>query len=189
MSLSEMEGVVWGVEGRMEEVISRFEEEAKKMRVGRVSPSLLDCVRVESYGEKMAINQLGTVSILDGRTIGIEPWDKKNLKEIERGINKAGLGVTCNHDGNMLCVRLPVLTEEGRKAKIKLLRVEWEKSKVSIRNIRREVNDRLKKLKKEKELSEDEEKKGGQSIQKLTDEYIKKLTQQLEKKEKEIIEI
>ena len=189
MSFAEMKGMIEGGKKKMEEVISRFEEEMKKMRVGRASPSLLDRVRVEIYGERMAINQLGTVSIVDGRTIGIEPWDKKNLKEIERGINKAELGVTCNHDGNMLCVRLPVLTEEGRKEKIKLLRGEWEKSKVSIRNVRREVNDQLKRLKKGKELSEDEEKKGGQSIQKLTDEYIKKLTWHLEKKEKEIIEI
>jgi len=169
--------------------ISNFVEQLKKMRTGRPSVNILDNVIVDYYGSPTPLNQTASLSVQDGRTIVIQPWDKTMLKNIEKAIFKAELGLTPSSDGNVIRINVPPLTEETRKEIVKEVKNIAEQVRVAIRNLRRDSNEAIKKLLKDKQITEDQEKHGLDEIQKLTDNYIKEINTICEKKEKEILEI
>uniref|UniRef100_A0A7V3RG42 Ribosome-recycling factor n=1 Tax=candidate division WOR-3 bacterium TaxID=2052148 RepID=A0A7V3RG42_UNCW3 len=174
---------------KMEKSLNLLNQEFAKIRTGRATPALLDGVKVEYYDTVLPLNQVASISIPEPRLIVIQPWDKQALSAIEKAIYKADIGLTPNNDGNVIRLSLPPLTAERREELVKLAQKLAEESRVAIRNIRRDANNELKKLEKEKKISEDDSFKGQESIQKLTDEYIKKVDEILKKKEKEIKEI
>ncbi len=174
---------------KMEKTISSFKKEISSLRTGRANISMLDIVSVDVYGQKMPINQLATVSTPEPRTLSIQVWDKSNVSLIESALQKSELGINPQVDGQIIRIRVPDLTEERRKELIKVLNTMGEKSRVSIRNIRREANENIKNLLKEKNISEDDSKKSEKNIQKLTDDNVLKIDQILKQKEKEIISI
>ncbi len=174
---------------KMEKSINSFKKEISTLRTGRANINMLDTIRVDVYGQLMPIEQLGTVSVPEARLISIQVWDKGNITLIESAIQKSELGINPQIDGQIIRLRIPDLTEERRKDLIKILKNMGEKSKVSIRNIRREANEDLKKKLKEKIISEDQNKLFEKNIQKLTDQNIENIEKILTTKEKEIIRI
>lgn len=174
---------------KMNKSVNNLEEEFKTIRTGRASTALFDQLKVEAYGTPTPLNQLATVSVPEARLVVIQPWDKGLLSEIEKAIQKSELSVNPSNDGKVIRINIPPLTEERRKEFVKVAKNMAEQSRVAIRNIRREANDSLKKKQKNSEISEDEEKKGIDEIQKQTDSHIKTINELLEKKEKEIMEI
>ena len=174
---------------KMEKSINSFKKDISTLRTGRANTNMLDTIKVDVYGQLMPIEQLATVSVPEARLISIQVWDKSNTVHIESAIQKSELGINPQIDGQTIRLRIPDLTEERRKDLIKVLKNMGEKSKVSIRNIRREANEELKKKLKEKKLSEDQNKNFEKSIQKLTDNNIEKIEKILIEKEKEISQI
>ena len=174
---------------KMEKSINSFKKEISTLRTGRANINMLDTIEVDVYGQLMPIEQLGTVSVPEARLISIQVWDKGNITLIESAIQKSELGINPQIDGQIIRLRIPDLTEERRKDLIKILKNMGEKSKVSIRNIRREANEDLKKKLKEKIISEDQNKLFEKNIQKLTDQNIENIEKILTTKEKEIIQI
>ena len=174
---------------KMEKSINSFKKEISTLRTGRANINMLDTIKVDVYGQLMPIEQLGTVSVPEARLISIQVWDKSNINLIESAIQKSELGINPQIDGQIIRLRIPDLTEERRKDLIKILKNMGEKSKVSIRNIRREANEDLKKELKEKKISEDQNKLFEKNIQKLTDTNIENIEKILTTKEKEIIQI
>ena len=174
---------------KMEKSISSFKKEISTLRTGRANTNMLDTIKVDVYGQLMPIEQLGTVSVPEARLISVQVWDKSNITLIESAIQKSELGINPQIDGQIIRLRIPDLTEERRKDLIKILKNMGEKSKVSIRNIRREANEDLKKKLKEKKISEDQNKLFEKTIQKLTDTNIENIEKILTAKEKEIIQI
>ena len=174
---------------KMEKSINSFKKEISTLRTGRANINMLDTIKVDVYGQLMPIEQLGTVSVPEARLISIQVWDKSNINLIESAIQKSELGVNPQIDGQIIRLRIPDLTEDRRKDLIKILKNMGEKSKVSIRNIRREANEDLKKKLKEKKISEDQNKLFEKNIQKLTDTNIENIEKILTTKEKEIIQI
>ena len=174
---------------KMDKTINSFKKEISSLRTGRANSSMLDMVKVDVYGQQMPINQLATVSVPEARLITIQVWDKSNVSLIDSGIQKSDLGVNPQIDGQIIRIRIPDLTEERRKELIKILKSMSEKSKVSIRNIRREANEELKKKLKEKTISEDENKNYEKNTQKLTDDHISSIDKITIDKEKEILQI
>jgi ribosome recycling factor len=172
----------------MDKSIESYEKELGKVRTGRASLSLLDSVRVDYYGTPTALNQLANVSIPEARLITIQPWDNQVIKEIEKAILKADLGLTPNSDGKIIRVSIPPLTEDRRKELVKMVKKISEAAKVSVRNHRRKINDDLKAAKNDKLISEDDMFKSQDEVQKITDEYVKKCDEIGDKKEKEIME-
>ena len=172
---------------KMNKTISSFQKDLSSLRTGRANPSMLDLIRIDVYGQKMPINQLATITVPEPRTISIQVWDKNNVKAVDSEINKSNLGVNPQVDGQIIRIHIPQLTEERRKDLTKILKNLGEKSKISIRNNRRECNDSIKQLLKEKKISEDESKNYETQVQKNTDEYISKLEKILADKEKEIL--
>ena len=160
---------------KMNKTIVSFKKDLGTLRTGRANPAMFDLIRVEVYGQKMPLNQLATITIPEPRTISIQVWDKSNVNLVDSEIKKSNLGVNPQIDGQILRVRIPELTEERRVELTKVLKNLGEKSKVSIRNIRRELNDTVKKLLKEKKISEDESKNYEKEIQENTDENINKI--------------
>tara|TARA_B100001989_G_scaffold114467_1_gene80353 strand:- start:512 stop:1033 length:522 start_codon:yes stop_codon:yes gene_type:complete len=173
----------------MEKTISSFSKDLITLRTGRANASMLDKIRVDVYGQQMPINQLATISVPESRLISIQVWDKGNCNLIDSAIQKSDLGINPQVDGQIIRLRIPDLTEERRKELIKILKNMGEKSKVSIRNIRREANDDLKDKLKEKKISEDENTNFEKNIQNITDDFIKKIEKIIEDKEKEILQI
>ncbi|MEC7143390.1 MAG: ribosome recycling factor [Pseudomonadota bacterium] len=173
----------------MEKSIISFKKDISTLRTGRANTSMLDTIKVDVYGQLMPIEQLATVSVPEARMISIQVWDKSNINVIESSIQKSELGINPQIDGQIIRLRIPDLTEDRRKELIKILKGMGEKSKVSIRNIRREANEDLKKKLKEKKISEDQNKNFEKNIQKLTDVNIGKIEKILSEKEKEIIQI
>ena len=173
----------------MSKTIHSFKKDLSTLRTGRANPTMLDTIKVEVYGQQMPINQLATVSVPEARLITIQVWDKTNVQFIDSAIKKSELGINPQIDGQIVRVRIPDLTEERRKELIKIIKSMAEKGKVSVRNIRREGNESLKKDLKEKKISEDENKKFEKIIQNLTDENIKSIEKILEEKEKEILNV
>jgi ribosome recycling factor len=159
------------------------------VRTGKASPSLLDTVRVEAYGTQMPVNQLATVATPEPRLLVLQAFDKNTVGDIVRGIQVADLGLNPVVDGQTIRIPVPPLNEERRKEMVKRCKGIAEEGRVSVRNIRRDANDSLKKAEKDKEISEDQLKKGLDEVQKLTDEYIKKIDDLLEKKEKDLMEV
>ena len=174
---------------KMEKSINSFKKEISTLRTGRANVNMLDTIKVDVYGQLMPIEQLGTVSVPEARLISIQVWDKSNINLIESAIQKSELGINPQIDGQIIRLRIPDLTEDRRKDLIKILKNMGEKSKVSIRNIRREANEDLKKKLKDKKISEDQNKLFEKNIQKLTDSNIENIEKILTTKEKEIIQI
>ena len=173
----------------MDKSISSLKKEISTLRTGRANISMLDTIKVDVYGQLMPINQLATVSVPEARLISIQVWDKGNTNLIESAIQKSELGINPQTEGQMLRLRIPDLTEERRKDLIKILKNMGEKGKISIRNIRREANEELKKKLKDKIISEEENKNFEKIIKKLTDSNIENIDKILTEKEKEIIQI
>ena len=174
---------------KMEKTISSLKKELSSIRTGRANPSMLDMIKVDVYGQQMPINQLATISVPEARLISVQVWDKSNVNLVESSIQKSDLGVNPQVDGQFIRIRIPDLTEERRKELIKVLNSITEKNKVSIRNIRREANELLKKNLKDKKISEDENKSFEKDIQKLTDDNVAKIEKISKEKEKEIMQI
>ncbi len=174
---------------KMEKSINLLTQEFAKIRTGRATPALLDGVKVEYYDSVLPLNQVASISIPEPRLIVIQPWDKQALSAIEKAIYKADIGLTPNSDGNVIRLSLPPLTSERREELVKLTQKLAEECRVAIRNIRRDANSELKKIEKEKKISEDDSFKAQELIQKMTDEYIKKVEEILKRKEKEIREV
>tara|TARA_B100000427_G_C15412567_1_gene552721 strand:+ start:432 stop:1010 length:579 start_codon:yes stop_codon:yes gene_type:complete len=174
---------------KMDKTISSFKKDLGTLRTGRANPAMFDLIRIEVYGQKLPINQLATITVPEPRTISIQVWDKSNVNLVDSEIKKSNLGVNPQIDGQILRIRIPQLTEERRIEITKSLKTIGEKNKVSIRNIRREANDSIKKLLKEKKISEDESVNYEKSIQKNTDKNIELIDKILADKEKEILQI
>lgn len=174
---------------RMQKALETLEREYKRLRTGRASVSLVDGIRVEYYGNSTALNQLATLTIPEPRTIMIQPWDTTIINEVEKAILKSELGLTPMNDGKVIRISIPTLTQERRKELVKVIKKMAEEAKVAMRNIRRDTNEMLKDLKKEKEISEDEQFKAQDETQKITDDFIKKVDSVYSAKEKEILEI
>ncbi len=174
---------------KMDKSVAAFKKDLSTIRTGRANPAMLDLVLIEAYGKKMPINQLSTVTIPEPRTISIQVWDKTNVTLIDSAIKKSNLGVNPQIEGQIIRIHIPQLTEERRVEFVKNLKNLGEKAKVSIRNIRRESNDNIKKLLKEKKISEDENKNFEKEIQKYTDANIEKVDKILGDKEKEILNL
>ena len=174
---------------KMDKSIQSFKKDLSTLRTGRANANMLDTIKVDVYGQLMPVDQLGTVSVPEARLISIQVWDKANITLIDSAIQKSELGINPQIDGQIIRLRVPDLTEERRKDLIKILKGMGEKGKVSIRNIRREANEELKKKLKDKAISEDENKKFEKNIQKLTDVNIENIDKILSEKEKEILQI
>ena len=174
---------------KMDKTFNVFINELTSLRTGRANSSMLDLIKVDVYGQKMPINQLGSITIPEARTINIQVWDLNNVKLIDSAIQKSELGLNPQIDGQLIRLPVPNLSEERRNELKKIIKTTGEKCKVSIRNIRREANDQLKNLLKSKEISEDDEKKYEKIIQTFTDVQIKKIDEKVDIKEKEIMTI
>ena len=175
--------------GKMVKSIQSLKKDLSTLRTGRANSSMLDMIKVDVYGQLMPIEQLATISVPEARLISIQVWDKANITLIDSAIQKSELGINPQIDGQIIRLRIPDLTEERRKDLIKILKNMGEKGKVSIRNIRREANEDLKKSLKDKKISEDESKSFEKNIQKMTDDNIKNIDKILLDKEKEILQI
>ena len=174
---------------KMDKTIQSFKKDILTLRTGRANTNMLDTVKVDVYGQLMPIDQLATINVPEARLISVQVWDKSNVAHIESAIQKSELGINPQIDGQIIRLRIPDLTEERRKDLIKVLKNMGEKGKVSIRNIRREANEELKKMLRDKKISEDQNKNFEKSIQKLTDLNIENIEKILIEKEKEIIQI
>ena len=173
----------------MTKTLDVFNKELSALRTGRANATMLDLVKVDVYGQKMPINQLGSITTPDPRMINIQVWDLNNVSLIDSAIKKSELGLNPQIDGQLIRLPIPNLSEERRNEMKKMIKSMGEKSKISIRNIRREANDDLKKLQKKKEISEDDEKKYEKEIQTLTDKHISLVDDRVTQKEKEIMTI
>jgi ribosome recycling factor len=176
-------------ETQMQKRLEILRSELVKIRTGRANPSLLEHILVPYYGNDTPLNQVASITVSDARTLSISPWEKNLIPAIEKAIMQSGLGLNPASVGNVIRVPMPILTEERRKEMIKLVRQMAEDARVSIRNIRRDANAKIKTLSKDKKISEDEERRGETDIQKLTDRYINDIDQLLSKKETDLMEI
>ena len=174
---------------KMNKTIMSFKKDLGTLRTGRANPAMFDLIRVEVYGQKMPLNQLATITIPEPRTISVQVWDKSNVSLIDSAIQKSEIGINPQVDGQIIRLRVPDLTEERSKELIKILKSMGEKGKVSIRNIRREANDLIKKDLKDKKIGEDESKNSEKKIQDLTDSQITELEKKLKQKETEIMTV
>ena len=174
---------------KMDKTIEVFQKELTSLRTGRANASMLDLVKVDVYGQAMPLNQVSSITTPDARTINIQVWDLNNVPLVDTAIKKSELGLNPQIDGQLIRLPVPDLNEERRTEIKKLIKSMGEKCKISIRNIRREANDELKNLVKDKEISEDDEKKNEKIVQTFTDNHIKTIDQKVELKEKEIMTI
>ncbi|WP_291584296.1 ribosome recycling factor [Clostridium sp. UBA6640] len=174
---------------KMNKTISVLKNELSSMKAGRANPKMLDRIEIECYGSMMPLNQVAGVSAPEPRVLLIQPWDKGSIKEIEKAILKSDLGLNPSNDGSVIRLVIPELTEETRKNLVKSIRKVGEEAKVAVRAIRRDANDKIKALKKDNEISEDEAKKAEENIQKETDKFIKEIDKTLEAKEKEVMSV
>jgi ribosome recycling factor len=175
--------------GGMVKAVDSLKKELTKVRTGRASVSLLDDVRIDYYGTPTPLSQVGTLAVPEPRLITIQPWEKPLIPEIEKAIMKADLGLNPASDGNIVRIAIPALTEDRRKEMAKLAKSIGENSKIAIRNARRDANDMLKQMEKEKDISEDDLKRGEKEVQDLTDSYVKQIDDVVAAKEKEVMEI
>jgi ribosome recycling factor len=176
-------------EDRMKKSVGAFRRELAGIRTGRATTTLLDSVKVDAYGQKMPLNQVASVSVPESRLILIQPWDRTILPDVEKAIHKSDLGLVPNTDGSVIRLAIPTLTEERRQDLVKIVRRQAEDARVSIRNIRRDANESLKKAQKEGTVSEDDSHKGMDVIQELTDAQIEEVDKALKAKEAEIMEV
>lgn len=174
---------------RMQKALEALDRDFGTVRTGRANPTILEGVMVDYYGTPTPLTQVGNVTVPDPQLITIAPWEKNLLPEIEKAILRSDLGMTPQNDGNVIRLPVPPLNEERRKELVKKIRKMGEESKLSIRNVRRDANDQLKKLEKDKEISQDDEKKNVEQVQKVTDDFVKQVDQMMTEKEKELMEV
>ena len=174
---------------RMQKCVVVFQADLKKMRTGRAHPSLVEHLKVDYYGNDVPLQQVANISVEDARPLVVSPWEKTMVGPIEKAIHKSDLGLTPMTAGTVIRVPLPPLTEERRRDITKVVRQDSEAARVSVRNVRRDVLADIKDLLKEKEISQDDERKAQDDIQKLTDKYVAEIDQQLAAKEKEILQV
>ena len=174
---------------KMEKALESTARELSSIRTGRATISLLDGISVDYYGTKSPINQVASISIPEARLMVVQPWDKSIIGEIERAILKADLGLNVNSDGNVIRITIPDLTEERRKELVKHVKRLSEEGKITMRNIRRDANEELRKLEKSGELPQDDSRREQSEVQDLTDEYTGKIDEMIQIKEKEIMEL
>ena len=184
-----MKQVIQDVEARMKKAVQNLEHEFSGLRTGRASPALFDKIRVDAYGTPTPLSQVANISCPEARLVVIQPWDKALMSDIEKAIQKSELSLNPSNDGKVIRIQIPPLTEERRKEMVKLAKSIAENNRVAIRNIRRDANDELKKQAKGGTISEDEEKKGADEVQKLTDRYTAEIDKVFKVKEKEILEV
>src|SRR3954469_2931174 len=177
------------IEGKMDQTIASFKNNLTKIRTGRANPGLLDTVHVDYYGSSLPISQVANVSLLDARTISVQPWEKGLGAKIEKAIRDSDLGLNPASMGDLIRVPMPPMSEERRKEMTKLVRHEGENAKIAIRNLRRDANEHVKKLVKDKIATEDELKRAEGDVQKVTDKHIAEIDQLVAAKEKEIMEV
>jgi ribosome recycling factor len=177
------------IEDKMQGAITVLKKDFGAIRTGRASLALLDGLQVEYYGTPTPLQQVASLSVPESTTIMIQPWEQKIIADIERAIQKSDLGLTPTNDGKVIRISIPPLTEERRKDLVKVVKKRAEEGKIAIRNIRRDGNEQLKSLQKNKEMSEDELKKSLDEVQKITDTYVNKVDEVLLHKEKEIMEV
>jgi ribosome recycling factor len=176
-------------EAKMAKSIEAFKNELHKIRTGRAHPGLLDQVQVDYYGSMVPISQVANVSLLDARTISVQPWEKGMGAKIERAIRESELGLNPSAQGDLLRVPMPALTEERRKELTKVVRHAGEEAKIAVRSVRREGNEHLKKLLKDKEVSEDDERRAQDEVQRLTDRTISEIDRLVQGKEAEVMAV
>lgn len=177
------------IKDSMERSIANFRGELGKIRTGRATPALLDSIKVDYYGTPTPLKKIASVSAPEGRLLVVTPWDPKSIPDIEKAILKSELGLVPQKDTKMIRLPIPPLTEERRQELVRFVKKMSEDAKVTVRQIRRDCNEELKKLEKDKSITEDDLKKSQERSQKLTDEYMKKVDEVLASKEKEIMEI
>lgn len=180
--------VLQTMKSKMEKAIQAYQKELNRLRTGRATPAVLDGIRVDYYGTPTPIQQTASITIPESRLITIQPWDKTMIEPIEKAIQKANLGLSPTNDGKVIRIAIPPLTEERRKELVKIVRKMAEECKITIRNIRREANESLKKFEREKKLSEDDLHRASEEVQKITDAQIEQVDRILEAKQKEIME-
>jgi ribosome recycling factor len=184
-----MDNVLKQAENKMKKSVDLLVKDYSTLRAGRATPNLLEKVLVDYYGTPTPVNQMATITVPESRLLVIQPWDKNFLPQIEKAILKSDLGINPISDGNVIRLAIPTLTEEKRKDLVKVVHKKAEEGRIAIRNLRREVNDQVKKAEKKGDISEDIAKRYLDDTQELTDNYIKKVDQVAEAKEKEIMEI
>jgi ribosome recycling factor len=175
--------------GRMQKCVQSFQADLKKLRTGRAHPSLIEHLKVDYYGSDVPLQQVASISIEDARTLVVSPWEKGMVGPIEKAIYKSELGLTPNTAGTVIRIPLPPLTEERRRDMTKVVRQDAENARVSVRNVRRDALADLKEMLKEKLLAQDEERRGQDEIQKLTDKHIAEIDALLASKEREILQV
>ena len=174
---------------KMQKSIETLKADLAKVRTGRAHVGMLDHVQVDYYGTPTHINQVANVTLLDARTIGVQPWEKKMIATVEKAIRESDLGLNPSTQGDVIRVPTPALTEERRKEMVKLVKNEAEDAKIAIRNIRRDANEALKKLLKDKAISEDDERRAQDDVQKLTDKFVAEVDKLVAEKEKEVLTV
>jgi len=185
----ELKSVHRDVDSRMDKTIGALKAEFSTLRTSRATPALVDNIKVEYYGSILPLKQVASISVPESRMILIQPWDVNAISDIEKAFLKSELGITPNNDGKVIRLVLPSLTEERRQELVKLAKKIAEDSKITVRSVRRESNEEIKKLEKDSKITEDERFKALEGIQYVTDEHIKKIEHILEAKEKEILEV
>ncbi|MCC6713599.1 MAG: ribosome recycling factor [Gammaproteobacteria bacterium] len=184
-----VDNVIRDADARMNKALEALRQEFSRLRTGRASTSLLDHIQVECYGSKMPLNQTANIAVQDARTLVVTPWDKNMVTPVEKAIREAALGLNPATAGMVIRIPLPPLTEERRKELTKFVRHETENARVAMRNVRRDALQHLKDMVKAKKITEDEEKRAHDRVQKLTDDHIVKAEELTAKKEKEIMEV
>ena len=174
---------------RMESALDSLRREFGAVRTGKASPALLDTVRVEAYGSRVPLNQVGTVSAPEPRMLTVQPWDRGLMKDIERALRESDLGLNPSNDGQIIRIPIPALTEERRKEYVRLLHKLSEEGRVAVRQARKDANDELKGRQKKEGLSEDDIRREEKEVQKLTDQYIAKVEEMVKHKEAEVMEV
>jgi len=176
-------------EQKMQRSLDAFKNDLSKIRTGRAHTGLLDHIQVDYYGSPVPISQVANLTLVDARTIGVQPWEKKMVGVIEKAIRESDLGLNPATHGDLIRVPMPPLTEERRRELTKVVKSEGETAKVAVRNLRRDANEQLKKLVKDKEISEDDERRGSDDIQKLTDKFVAEIDKLVQTKEGEIMTV
>ena len=184
-----METIKKDTKSRMDKSIDALKNEIVKIRTGKATTTLLDGIKVDYYGNMTPLNQVGNISVLDAHNLSITPWDKNMVQTIDKAILEANIGLNPVSDGTNIRIPIPPLNEERRRELVKLVKKFGEDTKIAVRNIRRDANDHLKKIEKEKKISEDQLKDAEDEIQKFTDDHTKKVDEILKSKEEEIMEV
>lgn len=184
-----MENVKKNYSEKIEKTLSVLKEDLNTVRAGRANPAILDKISVEYYGVPTPLKSLANISVPDPRTLMISPFDVTSVSAIEKAINEANIGLNPSNDGKVIRLIIPQLTEERRKELTKTVKKMGEEAKVALRNLRRDINDKVKKMEKDGELTEDDLKKGLEQVQKMTDDGVKKIDDMVAKKEKEVLEV